>query len=225
MSVIGEFTVPSGSFLLGDTLQELSEIVVELERVVAHSHDRLVPFFWVHRGDREAFDETVHDDPTLEDVVCLDEFDRGTSYRGTWTERAEGVAYAYIEAGATILEATGQGASWTLRLRFDDDESVSAFHRHCLEEDISFRLDQLYYPSQPKAGGQYGLSERERETLVDALECGYYEIPRDVSMTELADELGTSQQNLSKRFRSAHATLVENTLVVTDEETISPDDT
>lgn len=224
MSVIGEFTVPSDSFLLGETMCEVPEVVVELERVVAHSHDRVVPFFWVQQGDCEAFDELVRDDPTLEDVVRLDDFESGTSYRGTWKEHAEGVAYAYIEAGGTILEATGQGSTWTMRMRFDDDDSVAAFHQFCNQEEISFQLEQLYHPSHPRGGGQYGLTDTERETLVDALDHGYYEVPRETSMTELADELGTSQQNLSKRFRNAHAALVENTLVVADEAAMTPDD-
>jgi hypothetical protein len=225
MSVIGEFTVTSESFLLSDTLVEVPEMVVELQRVVAHSEEKLVPFFWVHHGDKEEFDTAIRNDSTLEDVVLLDEFERGTSYRGLWKKHARGVAYAYIEAGGTILEATGQNDTWTLRMRFDDDEAVTEFHQYCRREDIPFTLNQLYRPSQPMAGGQYGLSSSQRELLVGAYQAGYYDVPRRLSMTELADDIGTTQQNLSKRFRRAYATLVENTLVVSEEETTTTDDT
>lgn len=221
MSVIGEFTVPSESFLLEDTLRKVPEMVVELQQVVAHSHDKLVPFFWVHHGDKDAFDTAVRNDSTLRDVVLLDEFEEGTSYRGTWTENASGVAYAYIEAGATILDATGQDGTWTLRMRFDDDGDLTDFHRFCREEEIPFELTQLYRPSQPMGGGQYGLTPGQRETLVEALQRGFYDVPRAVNMTELADTLEVTQQSLSSRLRRAHATLVENTLVVSDEENTS----
>lgn len=223
MSVIGEFTVPSESFLLGQTLAAVPEMVVELQRVVAHSRDRLVPFFWVHYGDKERFDALLRDDPTLDDVVQLDEFDRGTSYRGVWTKHAEGVAYAYIEQGGAILEATGQDDTWTLRIRFDDDESVSEFHSYCQREEIPFVLDRLYRPSQPKGGGQYGLTPTQRETLVEAYKRGYYDVPREVNMTDLAGDLETTQQSLSKQFRRSYASLIENTLVVSDEEQMCPD--
>ncbi|MFC6723245.1 bacterio-opsin activator domain-containing protein [Halobium palmae] len=224
MSVIGEFTVPSGSFLLGETLAEVPEMVVELQQVVAHSDDKLVPFFWVHHGNKEEFDTVVRNDSTLEDVVLLDEFERGTSYRGLWKKHARAVAYAYIEAGGTILQATGQNDTWTLRMRFDDEKSVRDFHQYCRREEIPFTLNQLYRPSQPMAGGQYGLSPSQRELLVDAYQTGYYDVPRSLNMTDLSDEMGTTQQNLSKRFRRAYATLIENTLVVTDEETTSTED-
>ncbi|MFC6723100.1 bacterio-opsin activator domain-containing protein [Halobium palmae] len=223
MSVIGEFTVPSDSFLLGESLAEVPEMIVELQRIVAHSSEELVPFFWVQHGDEEQFDETLRSDSTLEDLTLLDEFDRGISYRARWTKNARSIAYAYIEAGATILEATGQNDSWTLRMRFDDERSVSDFHRFCRDEGIPFTLNQLYRPSQPMAGGQYGLTPTQRETLVTAFQRGYYDIPRSISMTDFATELGTTQQTLSKRFRQAHATLIENTLIVSDEESMTPD--
>ena len=221
MSVIGEFTVPSESFLLGNTLQEVPEMVIELQRVVAHSGEKLVPYFWVQYGDKEKFDTVVHDDPTLEEIILLDDFEGGRSYRGTWTKNAQGVAYAYIEAGATILEATGRDDTWTLRLRFDNDEAVSEFNTYCKEEDIPFTLEQLYHPSQPMAGGQFGLTPVQRETLVTALENGYYEVPRNVNMSELAEKFGTTQQNLSKRFRQAYSSLIENALLVSSEKAMS----
>jgi hypothetical protein len=168
MSVIGEFTVPSEEFLLAETLVEVPEMVVELQRVVAHSEEKLVPFFWVHHGDREAFDSAIQNDSTVEDVVLLDEFDRGTSYRASWKKYARAVAYAYIEAGGTIFEATGQYDTWTLRMRFDDERVMSDFHEYCRREGIPFELDRLYRPSEPMAGGQYGLKPSQRELLVDA---------------------------------------------------------
>lgn len=224
MSVIGEFTVPSESFLLGETLREVPEMVVELQRVVAHSYEKLVPFFWVQHGDKERFDDLIRDDATVTDVVLLDDFEGGRSYRATWTENAKGVAYAYIKAGATILEATGQDDTWTLRLRFDDDEAVAKFNRYCQKKSIPFTLNRLYHPSQPMSGGQYGLTPLQRETLIAAFRAGYYQIPRTVDMGELATELNTSQQNLSKRFRKAYSALIENVLIISDEGSMSSEE-
>lgn len=139
MSRIGEFTVPTDAFLLADTLESVPEMVVELQKVVAHSRGKLVPYFWVHHGNKAEFDTAIRRDSTLEGVVLLDEFERGTSYRGTWAENAEGIAYGYIEAGATILEATGQNDTWSLRMRFDDEESLQDFHEYCRREEIRSR--------------------------------------------------------------------------------------
>ena len=217
MSRIGEFTVPSEAFLLADAMEEVPEMVVELQKVVAHSSEKLVPYLWVHHGDKEEFDAAIRRDSTLEDVVLLDEFERGSSYRGTWTENAEGIAYSYIEAGATILEATGQDDIWTLRMRFDDEDALVDFHDYCREREIPFVLNYLYHPTQPKAGGQFGLTGSQRERLVYAFQRGFFSVPRELNMSELAAELDTTQQTLSKQFRRAYFSLIESTLVVSNE--------
>lgn len=214
MSRIGEFTVPSESFLLADALEAVPEMVVELQEVVAHDQEKLVPFFWVHHGDKSTFDTAIRNDSTLEKVKLLDEFERGTSYRGVWTRNAEGVAYGYAEAGATILEATGQADSWTLRMRFDGQDALGKFQSFCRENGIAFTLEQLYNPSQPMAGGQFGLSDVQRERLVHAYQRGLFNVPRETTLGELAEEFGTTQQALSAQFRKAHSELIENTLIV-----------
>jgi predicted DNA binding protein len=214
MSRIGEFTVPANAFFLADTLNTVPEMVVEIQKIVAHSRDELAPYFWVHHGDKEKFDDAIRHDATLENVVLLDEFERGTSYRGTWTRNAEAVAYGYIEAGATILEATGQNETWTLRMQFDDQDALTDFQEYCHKKQIPFTLEQLYNPTQPMGGGQFGLTEMQHERLVYAYQRGYFDVPRQVSMVDLAQEFDTTQQTLSKQFRRAFANLIGNTLVV-----------
>ena len=60
------------------------------------------------------------------------------------------------------------------------------------------------------AGGfaSTGVVERPARALVAAFEAGYYNIPRDVTLEELADELGISHQALSERFRRAYEGLI-----------------
>lgn len=46
MSIIAEFTVPADEFALYDTLCEVPEMTVNIEHVVAHDEEHLVPYFW-----------------------------------------------------------------------------------------------------------------------------------------------------------------------------------
>lgn len=45
---------------------------------------------------------------------------------------------------------------------------------------------------------------------------GYYEVPRSVSMTELANILDISYQALSERLRRAHANLIDRMITPTE---------
>lgn len=214
MSVIAEFTVPADTLALSETLEEVPEMIVEIERVVAHDDERVMPYFWVRGGDYTEFETAVKDDPTTRNITKLDEYEDGTLYRAEWTQNIEGIVYAYLETGATIVEATGRADNWELRMRFDDEQLVADFQQFCRQNDISFELTRLYHPTEPMAGGQFGLSPKQRTALVTALEHGYFDIPREVSMDELADELGIAQQSFSKRLRRAHRNMVTNVLTV-----------
>lgn len=138
----------------------------------------------------------------------------GSLYRATWPPDVESVGHAYLQTGATILEATGRDEEWELRMRFDTRRDVSTFHEHCEEHDIPHVVNRMYNPSEPKPGGQFGVTPKQREALVAAFEAGFYEVPPDATMTEVAETIGISQRALSKRLRRTHGSLVANVLTV-----------
>lgn len=214
MSTIIEFTVPAEEFALYETLCVVPETTVVVERVVAHADDRIVPYFWTSGGDQEGFERAAHEDPSVAELAKLDQRDGAALYRAEWIEDVETVAYAYTQAGATLLTASGKDGRWELQLRFDDEGSSSSFQRYLEESDRNVDVHRLYKPTQPQMGGQPGLTDLQHDTLVTALRAGYYDVPRSLSMGELADEIGVSQQALSNRLRRGHRTLVENALTV-----------
>lgn len=215
MSVIVEFTVPADEFALYETLSTTPGMVVEIERVVAHGPERIMPYFWTRiegEGvDHERFEEAAADDSSIEDLDRLDERDEMRLYRAKWVGDVETVVYAYTETGATLLTATGRNEQWELQLRFDDESAVTRFSTYVNEEGLAVDLNRVYQPSQPAPEPQE-LTDVQREAIMAGLETGYYEIPRETTTTELADSIGISQQALAQRFRRAHRTLAENAL-------------
>lgn len=213
MSIIAEFSVPSDEFALHETLVAVPEMVVEVERVVAHEPDRIMPLFWTRGDSHGDFEDAAADDPSVENITKLDEADGAVLYRAEWVENVETVAYAYTETGATILEATGQNERWNVQMRFGDENALSTFRTYLDENDYSFELDALYRRSQPMTDSP-DVTTPQREALLTALDAGYYDVPRDNTMDDVAADLGISQQALSKRLRRGHRNLIETTLTV-----------
>lgn len=214
MSVIAEFTVDAEDLALHHALTAAPEMIVEIERVVATMEDEIMPYFWVSGGDQHDFQTAFAEDPSVTDRTRVDEIDDATLYRAAWTENVETIIYAYIEIGATILQATGRDEYWELQMRFDNRDQVSDFQRYCNEHGISFELAGIYQQDEPMASAQYGLTPKQRDTLVAALEAGYYDVPQGSTMTEVADGLGISQQALSKRLHNGHKNLIANALTI-----------
>ena len=214
MSLFAEFYMPSEDFTLYSTLEQFPQMVIEIDRVAA-SEEILTPYFWVSEVDLNEFEAVAEDDPSLEDLRRLDDFESASLYRATWTENVDAIVYAYTHGGATILEAKGQAGVWDIRIRFDDRDTLHEFHKYTDRNDISFRLGKLYETSNPRTGSQYGLTKKQQEALNAAWDLGYFEEPRAVTLDEIATELDITRQSLSQRLRRGHHALIANTIRVT----------
>lgn len=198
MSLIADFSVPSEDFALHHSLTTTPSMIVEIERVVAALENRVMPYFWVSGGDQTEFEKAFREDRSVRNVAAIDEAYGARLYRAEWTENIETIVYAYVEIGATILQAIERDEHWELRMRFDDRDRLSEFREHCEENGIDFELNRLTEREQPMASAQYDLTPKPRDTLVTALEAGYYNVPQTVTMSDLATEMGFP----SKRSRN-----------------------
>lgn len=213
MSIFGEFHVPAAEFTFRETLEANPDTVIEIERVVA-TDEFLTPYFWVSNVPPDVFEAAAREDPTVEGVRRLDEYEDVTLYRANWTDRTQTLILAYTRVGAAIIGAEGQDGEWVLRMRFDDRDELDGFSEYLNDEDVSFELRRLFEITHPRTGAQFGLTPKQTEALTVAWEMGYFDLPRETTMREVADELGIAPQSLSDRLRRAQRTLVENTLRV-----------
>lgn len=214
MSVIGEFAVPASALAMSETLAATPEMTIEIERVVAHERGTLTPYFWVRGGDIDRFEAALNEDPSVRDFRRIDTLEDGTLYKAEWPPDVESVGQAYLETGAIILEATGRDHDWRLRLRFDTRDDVSTFYEYCETHDVPLEVSRIYNPRTPKGGGQFGVTPKQRTAMVAALEAGFYDIPQQATMSDVAEQLNISQQALSKRLRRAHGNLISNVLTI-----------
>ncbi|MGB9965536.1 bacterio-opsin activator domain-containing protein [Halobacterium sp. CBA1126] len=207
MSVVAEVAVPTSSVAMADTLAAAPETVVEIERVVAHPNGKLTPYFWVY-GDLDAFESAVAEDPTVDEATRLDTHESEALYRAEWPGGVESVANAVVETGGTLVSATGQRGGWDLRIRFENPGQLPSFSTYCERHDVTYEVKRVFRSGDAGAPDRFGVTEKQREALVAALDAGFYEVPPEATMSEVADELGISQQALSKRLRRGHGNLV-----------------
>lgn len=223
MSVIVEVTVPASDFELGRSLQPVSDDAeFELERMVPTT-DRVIPFFWAYDADTAALEKRLPDRENIRDVELLDEFDEQALFRIEWPADINGLVQAINEYGVMILEAVGTAERWEFQFWFPNESDVAAFSADCDRSDVTLNLQRLYHPDEP-AVDTSGLTATQRETLLTALEEGYFAIPRDITTEELGDRLGISDQAVSERLRRAQTTVFTSLLVDSDIDSDGTDD-
>lgn len=114
-------------------------MIVEIERVIAHEPDRLMPYLWTSNGDNQKFEAAAENDPSIEGLTKLDEHDGAVLYRANWVQGVEAVVHAYTKTGAVLIDATGRNDQWELQLRFDTEDDVIRFKSYLDESRRQFR--------------------------------------------------------------------------------------
>jgi len=210
---IAELELPADEFALWETLRSVENVGFEIERVVAHDPEHVMPYVWASGLDEEEIETALEDDTSVEGLAVLADLEDERLYRMDWVDRIETLVQILVEEEGTILAAFGAGDSWALRALFPAREALSRTHEFCEEAGLTMDVKSIYRLDEGR-GGRFGLTDNQQSTLLSAFEHGYYEIPRGVTAEELATELGISHQALSEQLRRAHGSLVENAIVI-----------
>jgi len=212
MSVILEFTISSDAFQLGRVLSGSPQMDIELERIVP-TGDMVMPFVWATGDDHTGFEESVRSHPAVRELSVLDVMDESGLYRIEWESSPTDLLRGIALANAVVLEAHGS-RSWVFRLRFPDHDALSQFHNYVIEEGTQIQVDRTYTLTETsERGHRFDLTDDQREALVLALRRGYFETPSEVSLDDLADELGISRQALSDRIRPGNEKILRKVLL------------
>lgn len=208
MGLIAEFSVRSTDLVLSDALAEVPEMELELIQEVGTDPDRPYLFTWASGDDFERFETAMAEDVTVSDVERYSEVEGAVLYRMRVTEETEVVSYpVWVELGADQLEARYVDGWWYNRMRFPDREALAALEEWCDDVGVTFDLDRVY-TDDPGRDDATDLTEAQQEALEVAYEIGYFEVPRDASVDDIAAELDVSGQAVSERLRRGHRKLV-----------------
>lgn len=211
MTIIGEFSVQSEIFLLGDALEAV-EGTVTVERMVTDGDEVVTPYVWVATADFEAFEAALRSDPSVGEFAAVERHEDERLYRVAWREGGIDLIAALDDVAATVLSAEGEGDVWVIRAMFSDRGAVSAFDDRFCSATERVELDRLYRSDDPSSYGKYEVTEKQRAALTAAREAGYFSVPRECSLQDVADELGISRNAVSARLRRGQDALVAHTL-------------
>jgi predicted DNA binding protein len=215
VSTVGEFRVPVGEFVLERTLSRVPEAEFDVERAVPVNADRVMAVLWAHGPDYDELRAALEGDPTVADLQGLVDLDTEWLYQVYWVSGLHLLRPALAEHDATLMHAYGDREGWHLRVLVPERGAIAALADWSERRELTLEADRIYGLDE-RLERRYRLSESQYEALALAHERGYFESPRAVSATELAADLGISQQALSGRLRRATRNLLDETLATDD---------
>jgi predicted DNA binding protein len=206
MSTIADLRLPAADTVLATTFERAPGATFELESSVSKTR----PSLWVSGVDGETADAAFEADSSVEAAELLVETGSRLLYDVTFAEGtgANRLWDDLLANGGSLLEARASDGWWQVTVRYRDRDTLCDAYDRLIERGINADLRRVTDVTDA-TGHETRLTPEQQEALEAALEHGYFEIPRAVSMEELADELGISHQALSERFRRAYETLVD----------------
>lgn len=204
--------------ILGSTFSQHPDLTVEVEGLDGGPSVPLRLVFWARNVDAGDLDAALTADETVSAVTRLASADDATLYRTIHPEDVSevGIYNGALEHDALLLAATSDGNGWDVRMRVPDRESLSAFCAHCEEFGVPVQVNSIRDRQDVTRYG-FGLTPSQREIVALAWDRGYFSVPREASLADLAGELGISQQAASERLRRGLWVLVSNTVCERDE--------
>lgn len=215
MSTVAELRIPADDTVLANTLEYVPGLSCDVEQVIVADQFGL----WFGGADYSTVETALSADQTVERFRYMATEEERHLFSVEFTDAGVNPFSAVVEAGGAVLAASIDDAIWTLRLRVHERESVSEIYEHIEAHGPHVDIVRLCALSHSTAES-FGLTEEQYSAIVEAIEHGYFEIPRQISLEELAAELGISHQALSERLRRAYQTLAAKELETADRERI-----
>lgn len=174
--------------------------------------DQAMPLVEVSDGDHEAFVEELRERSAVESVITIEGSDDRAVYAVEWRDSPNHFFTAVRDQDAQILSAIRSEDVWEFEIRFPSREALTGFREEIDDTELKPEVVRVIQSDRSTADPEEGLSKPQREALQLAVSRGYYSIPRKTTTSELADELGISDQAVVERLRRAMVQLAEERL-------------
>lgn len=204
--IIVEFEL--GSSLLETTLRDLPDMVLVAEQEVSLDSETAFLDFWAGGDDLDAFERALDAYPV--EVTRLSGLIDGRKLYRVGFSPLDSTYPKWVGVGGMLIDGVGTRSGWEIRMQFPDRDALAAYRDFCREEGFEMRTRRLYKPTGSDRN-DFDLTPGQREVLRTALAEGYFEIPREVTMNELADRFDVSSQAVSERLRRGLATVLRRT--------------
>lgn len=213
MSLITEFTIPAEAFALDHTFSVAPDVRIEIERLATHSREWVMPILWATYDDLDEIERAMKADQSINELEAMDTTGNVGEFTVEWAEDVQTLVDRIVDQHGIMQEAEAADRTWYLKLKFLDQDALNGFQEYFHDQGYDFELQRIYHGRGPKER-EYDLTPEQREVLVVALENGYFSVPRDAQIQDLADELEISTNAVSQRLRRATGNLTKNTLMI-----------
>lgn len=213
--ILAVFRVEDPSLALTETVGHDGSAVVHPVSGVGTDPTGERHLFSVRTADFDRFEAGLRADPTVDAFEQAAEFDGEAIYALRYTDRAVLFSTEVARCNGVVLEMENEGTAWRFKVWLPDRAAAQSLWEFATDADLGVELVRVNEHGSVLEGS-YGLTEAQREAVRTALELGYFDEPRGVTLEELAAALDISESSASRLVRRGLKRLLSATLAETD---------
>lgn len=225
MAIITEVRFVHEHGALIDTMSALSEATVSIARGAPPDPEQSIYAIKFEGVDLETVEATVAADHTVRDVHPMPGFENQQLLGVEFSAETMLLNPTVTSEGGFVIQARGANTDenlrgWHERWLLPDEEALRNIWQYAREHGFDFEVLELtqHGLSDAEFRGTDAVTDHQREALTAAYEGGYFAEPREMSLEELADELGLSSTAAAGRLRRGMKALIGSVLTVDDRE-------
>lgn len=205
--------IPAEEFALHETFATIPGLGVECAHLVATGNEALIPLLWIKTDDYDGLKTALADDPSVSAAEELIHADDRRLYRMQWDYEVRLLCQMILNSETILLDGYGSADHWTFELLFPSRDALQRTCESCETYDLTYTIDRIRgLRGDRSQTTRLGLTPEQHEALAAAYKHGYFRVPRQITLDELAEVLGISHQALSERLRRGHDALIRETL-------------
>jgi len=170
-------------------------------------------FYHIESSDFHQFEDGLRNDDTIGEFErVIETGDEKAIYSFEYTEEAKILSPVISTANGVILDMENEGNAWIITVWMPERTNLVQLWDYAQENDIE--IDLLRVNEYASLGNtDAGLTDSQREALLVAFETGYFEEPRNATLSEVAADLDISQPAASGLLRRGIERLIVSSLI------------
>lgn len=190
------------------------EMSLTLEQQTMTTDGSLDLTVWGASDHLATFEDRLDADETVSKWISIGGTDVRALYRIRLTDEAS-ATFNYndwTDGKAVVVSAERTPSRWTVDAYLPERSVLQQFAAGAESSGVRFDLQEVFESDQLQDTQQFGLSDLQAETLLTALDQGYYAVPRKINLEELAEPFDVSHQAVSERLRRGVNSLISTTI-------------
>ncbi|WP_144905420.1 helix-turn-helix domain-containing protein [Halobellus captivus] len=212
MSITAKVHIEHEHLALVPTLQHLDGVNIRvITQGTTDPGSTYFPFL-IEYDDHEELESMLEADVTVEQFELIDRTGDTAIYYIEHTPQTKLISSVVTRENGFLVHTETKDGGWLVHLLLPDRGALNAIWEYARENDIALDIIEIY--SNDDAGGEssYGLTDEQLDALQLAFSKGYFNEPRDISLSEVADDMGLSSTAMSGRLRRGMRNLIAATI-------------